>query len=152
MRGIMSTMQQEDNGRLYRRRGRPSAPIALRRRHEIKVRLNDAERAELGRRATTAGMAEIGTYLRRAVLAQRPPRAVVPEVNRGAWGELARTTANLNQIAAHLNGGGRFDERGTPRLAQALDALRAEVRALRLTLTEPTGSDGDEDEDEGDEA
>ncbi len=140
----MSAMQQEDNGRLYRRRGRPAAPIALRRRHEIKVRLNDVERAELERRAAGAGMAEIGTYLRRAVLAQRPPRAVVPEVNRGAWGELARTTANVNQIAAHLNGGGRFDERGTPRVAQALDAVRDELDRLRSVLIGPFDDDDDE--------
>ncbi len=148
----MTTPDDTSDHSVRRRRGRPRVPDHERRTHLIGVFVNEGELAELRRRGEATGMTDLATYLRRAVLAQRAPRAVVPEINRGAWAELARTTANVNQIAAHLNGGGRFDERGTPRLAEALDALRAEVRALRLTLTEPTGSDGDEDEDEGDEA
>jgi len=115
----------------------------------LSVYVNAGELAVLERRTAAAGIREVGAYVRVAVMAQRPLRAVVPEVNRGAWGELARTTANLNQIAAHLNGGGRFDERGTARLAQALDALRAEMRVLRLTLTEPRGDDNHEDDEGG---
>ncbi len=130
-----------------RRAGRPPKAPAERRTHMLSVYVNAGELAALERRTAAAGIREVGAYVRVAVMAQRPPRAVVPEVNRGAWGELARTTANVNQIAAHLNGGGRFDERGTARLAQALDVLRAEVRALRLTLTEPIGDDNHEDED-----
>jgi len=148
----MTTPDDTSDRSVRRQRGRPRVPDHERRTHLIGVFVNEGELAELRRRGEATGMTDLATYLRRAVLAQRAPRAVVPEINRGAWAELARTTANVNQIAAHLNGGGRFDERGTPRLAEALDALRAEVRALRLTLTEPTGSDGDEDEDEGDEA
>ncbi len=148
----MTTPDDTSDRSVRRRRGRPRVPDHERRTHLIGVFVNEGELAELRRRGEATGMTDLATYLRRAVLAQRAPRAVVPEINRGAWAELARTTANVNQIAAHLNGGGRFDERGTPRLAEALDALRAEVRALRLTLTEPTGSEGDEDEDEGDEA
>ena len=130
-----------------RRGGRPRKTAGERRTEHIAVYVTRLERDELERRAAVAGIAEVGAYVRRAILAQRPPRAVAPTVNRDAWRELARATANLNQIAAHLNDGGRFDERGTARLAQALDALRAEVRALRLTLTEPTDDDNHEDED-----
>lgn len=120
-----------------RGRGRPTIAPEARRSHTIAVKVTSAERAELERRSASAGLREIGVYVRQVAIRGRPPRAVVPAVNREAWRELARTTANLNQIAAHLNGGGHFDERGTPRLAQVLDALREEVRLLRLSLIGP---------------
>jgi len=114
-----------------------------RREDVIGVRVNAAERALLDDQAVAAGR-DVGTYLREAGLRRRVV-GTVPAVNVEAWRELARATANLNQIAAHLNGGGRFDERGTARMAQALDALRAEVTALRLDLL-GTMDKGDEDE------
>jgi len=126
-----------------RRPGRPAKPEEERRGHTISVRANDAEYALFDARRVAAGGGDLGAYLRQAALAQRPPRAVVPELNREAWRELARAIGNLNQIAAHLNGGGRFDERGTPRMTEALDALRDEVRLLRLALLGPV-EDSDE--------
>jgi len=127
-----------------RRAGRPPKAPAERRTHMLSVYVNAGELAALERRTAAAGLREVGAYVRVAVMAQRPPRAVVPEVNRGAWGELARTTANVNQIAAYLNGGGRFDERGTPRVAQALDAVRGELERLRSVLIGPFDDDDDE--------
>ncbi len=115
-------------------RGRPALSEIERRTHEIKVRLNDVERGELERRARGAGYHELGAYLRQAVMAQRPPRAGTPAVNVRAWQELAHTAANLNQLTAHLNGGGRLDATGTARLADALEEMAAEVRALRAAL------------------
>jgi hypothetical protein len=131
-------------GRSGRGRGRPALSDAERRTHEIKVRLNDAERGELERRAHGAGYPELGAYLRRTVLAQRPPRAGTPAVNVRAWQELARTAGNLNQLTAHLNGGGRLDATGTARLADALEDMAAEVRALRAALIR-----GGAEDDEG---
>jgi hypothetical protein len=116
-----------------REREEPPPPAALR-THTISVRVNGAERAELERRRAAAGLREMGAYLRAAVLGQRPPRAVVPEINRCAWQELARTAANVNQLTAHLNGGGRLDATGTVRMAVVLEDLRREVEALRLAL------------------
>ncbi len=140
----MTTPDDTSDRSVRRRRGRPRVPDHERRTHLIGVFVNEGELAELRRRGEATGMTDLATYLRRAVLAQRAPRAVVPEVNRGAWGELARTTANVNQIAAHLNGGGRFDERGTPRVAQALDAVRDELDRLRSVLIGPFDDADDE--------
>ncbi len=127
-----------------REREKLTPPAALR-THTISVRVNGAERAELERRRAATGLREMGAYLRAAVLARHPPRAVVPEINRCAWQELARTAANVNQLTAHLNGGGRLDATGTARLAIVLEDLRGEVEALRLALL---GSPEDA-EDEG---
>jgi len=104
------------------------------RTHTISVRVNAAEYAALTARRDAAGMREMGAYLRTAVLAQRPPQAVVPVVNRQAWQELARTASNLNQLTAHLNAGHRLDATGTARLWETLTTLGEEVRTLRLAL------------------
>ncbi len=104
------------------------------RTHTLSVRVNAAEYAALAARRDAAGMREMGAYLRMAVLAQRPPRAVVPVVNRQAWQDLARTASNLNQLTAHLNAGQRLDATGTARLWETLTTLGEEVRALRLAL------------------
>ncbi len=128
--------------RVKRGPGRPALGVAERRGHMIAVKVTLEERALLEARATAAGL-NVGVYVRAMGLGRRVV-GVVPEVNREAWGELARTTANLNQIAAHLNGGGRFDERGTPRVAQAIDAVRGELSLLRRALIGPLDDTDDE--------
>ncbi len=109
------------------------SPETLRTR-TLSVRVNVAEYVELAARRDAVGMREMGAYLRTAVLAQRPPQAVVPTVNRQAWQELARTASNLNQLTAHLNAGHRLDATGTAWLWETLTTLREEVRTLRLAL------------------
>ncbi len=104
------------------------------RTHTISVRVNAAEYAALTARREAAGMREMGAYLRTAVLAQRPPQAVVPVVNRQAWQELARTASNINQLTAHLNAGNLRDPPGAAPLRDVLTTLTAEVRRLRLAL------------------
>ncbi len=104
------------------------------RTHTISVRVNAAEYAALTTRRDAVGMREMGAYLRTAVLAQRPPQAVVPVVNRQAWQDLARTASNLNQLTAHLNAGNLRDPPGTAPLRDVLTTLTAEVRLLRLAL------------------
>jgi len=104
------------------------------RTHTISVRVNAAEYAALAARRDAVGMREMGAYLRTAVLAQRPPQAVVPVVNRQAWQELARTASNLNQLTAHLNAGNLRDPPGAAPLRDVLTTLTAEVRLLRLAL------------------
>jgi len=125
-------------------RGRPAVALSERRTHTISVRVNPRERVVLEQRTAAAGFKEVGAYVRTTVLAQRPPRAGTPAVNVRAWQELARTAANLNQLTAHLNGGGRLDATGTARLADALEDMAAEVRALRAALIR-----GGAEDDEG---
>ena len=69
------------------------------REHEIKVRLNDAEKLELEERAALAGMRP-AVYLR-----ERIWRGSVPNVEaiRERTGMLNRWNANLNMIARWCN-------------------------------------------------
>ncbi len=146
MDGMSPEATTRITGERRRRPGRPAMSAEERREDVIGVRVNAAERVLLDNQAATAGR-DVGTYLRAAGLRQRVV-GVVPALNREAWRELARAIGNLNQIAAHLNAGGRFDERSTPRMAEALNDLQEEVRLLRLALG---GAVGDT-EDEGSEA
>jgi len=115
-----------------RRPGRPAKTAEERRDAVIGVRVNAGERTLLADRAAAAGW-DVGTYLREAGLRRRVVGAV-PAVNVEAWRELARTTANLNQLTAHLNAGHRPDPTGTGRLGETLAALAEAVRVLRLAL------------------
>ena len=69
------------------------------REHEIKVRLNDAEKAALEHRAALAGV-KPAVYLR-----ERISRGAVPNVEaiRERTGMLNRWNANLNMIARWCN-------------------------------------------------
>jgi len=112
-------------------RSRAPHPPMAKRTHTISVRVHAGEYATLDARRDAAGVKEMGAYVRGAVLAQRPPPAVVPAVNREAWVALARTASNLNQLAAHLHAGhlpNAFSVRAL------LVILTEEVRALRLAL------------------
>lgn len=124
----------------------PALPTVLLRTHTISVRVNAREYAELTARRDAAGIKEMGAYLRTAVLALQPPRAVVPTVNRAAWRELANTASNLNQLTAHLNAGNLRDPGGGARLGAVLATLTEEVRVLRLALlgVEPEGMETNE--------
>jgi len=98
--------------------------------YTVSVRLNDAELARLDSQRDAVQM-QRGEYLRAAALHRLPP--TIPEVNREAWAALARTAANLNQIARHLNEGQRGDGE---RIGKALGLqLSAELaNCLRLLV------------------
>lgn len=104
-----------------RRRGPAPLDAADKRRHSVSVRLNDAELARLDALREPVHM-QRGEYLRAAALHRLPPS--IPAVNRQAWVELARTAANLKQLAHRLNAG------ETP----ALSEVRAAVDELRRRL------------------
>lgn len=109
-----------------RKRGRKPIPESEQRRHGVTCRLTDAERDFVD---SARGSVTRGEYIRRAAL-DAPPR-VVPEVNREAWAELARMSANLNQFMRHLNAGQK--PTATVRLQElrdAVDALRADLIGL----------------------
>ena len=78
----------------------------------------------------------------REVALRRRVSSVPPVANLAAWAETARLAANLNQLAAHANGGRLV---GADELAPVLDALRMEVGEMRRALL----GVGAEDEDEG---
>jgi len=115
-------------------RSRAPHPPMAKRTHTISVRVNAGEYATLNARRDAAGIKEMGAYMRQAVLAQRPPQAVVPAVNREAWVALARTASNLNQLTAHLNAGHLPGAPHPVSLNALLVTLTEEVRALRLAL------------------
>lgn len=115
-------------------RSRAPHPPMAKRTHTISVRVHAGEYATLDARRDAAGVKEMGAYVRQAVLAQRPPQAVVPAVNREAWVALARTASNLNQLAAHLNAGHLPGASNPLYLNALLVTLTEEVRALRLAL------------------
>jgi len=119
------------------RRGPVPLGAEAKRGHTVSVRLNPAELALLDDRRAGVRM-QRGEYLRSAALHALPP--TVPEVNRAAWVELARTAANLNQIAHRMNAGHEV----------AFDEVRATVQALRDDLI-GVRFDVQEDEDEGED-
>jgi hypothetical protein len=133
-------------------KGHQRRPAGVGRTYTIFVRVNAAELAELERRLRLAGRRELSAYVREAVLAQRPPQAVVPELNRTAWLELAEHLVRLQALVGQLEvlagrqRGGLAGLVGRGRLEELLAACLAELRtqeaavqALRRSLL---GSEG----------
>lgn len=60
-----------------------------------------------------------------------PPPPAIPEINRRIYGELARTAANLNQIAHHLNAGGTIE---AGRITEQIGKLAVALRTIRAEL------------------
>ena len=85
--------------------------------------------------AGIAGYKHLASYLRITVLEQAAPRAAVPKSNRLKWGELARLSANLNQLTEHLNKGNIIESPSVIRLLdQNIKATRQELKNLRNEL------------------
>lgn len=75
--------------------------------------------------------------LRALALGVRLPAAPPPAEWRGAWAELARANANLNQIAHHLNSQaarGHVPALDAAQLSERLTDLHQRVVELRATL------------------
>lgn len=104
-----------------RRRGPAPLDAADKRVHVVSVRLNAVELARLDSLRDAVRM-QRGEYLRAAALDRLPP--AVPAVNREAWVALARSAANLNQIAHRLNAGDMLP----------LDEVRKKLEAFRRDL------------------
>lgn len=105
--------------------GRPLVrECALRTR--VDVYLDAAERVEVHRRAAEAHM-PVSAFIRKSALGQRV--TTVPVGNAERWSSLGRLTANLNQIAHHLNSGQHYEIDTV-----LIERLTAEVRGLRLGL------------------
>lgn len=114
--------------RVRRKGGRPRLDPGSVRLVTIGVRVSLPELAELQAKAAFMGVTP-AQWLRQAALVRRLPPAPVPAVNREQYVELARLSANLNQLAWHAN-------RGEAVIVDVdlLRRLGTEVRQLRLAL------------------
>ena len=108
--------------------GRPKGDPAAVRASTIGVRVSADEYAALRAKAEQMGMAP-AQWLREAALSRRLPSPPVPAINREQYAELARLSANLNQLAKLANSGQPVA------VADALlQRLAGEVGRLRLAL------------------
>lgn len=120
-----------------RKAGRPNVPDIQKRKHAVTCRLTDAESWAVD---AARGSVSRGEYIRLAALLA-PPR-VVPAINREAWTELSRVSANLNQLLRSYNSTKSVKD-GSAATA-ALDELRQSVEAVRLSMIGADMVDDDE--------
>lgn len=108
--------------------GRPKGDPASVRMLTIGVRVSAAEYDAL---CTKAAMMHLrpAQWLREAALSRRLPSPPVAAINRDEYAELARLSANLNQLARLANEGGRVTV--TDGL---LKRVTIEAKRLRLAL------------------
>jgi hypothetical protein len=94
----------------------------------IGVRVSPAEHEALCAKAAAMQMRP-AQWLREAALSRRLPSPPVAAINREQYAELARLSANLNQLARLSNEGGRVT------VADALlKGMTVEAKRLRLAL------------------
>jgi len=112
-----------------------------RRRHsDVKMRVDDAEKADVQKRAALSGLGVSG-FLRALVFGKDTPQpraARRPAVEAAELGalryELRKIGGNLNQIAHHQNQGKAIDSR-------VLDAVCAEHAAVLKAILEALGKE-----------
>lgn len=109
------------------KRGPVPKPDEEKRQVRVSVYLTTAE---LGALDARRGGMERSEWFRRAGLGKRLAPAI-QAVNREAWAALARTSANLNQIARAMNAAGQIHDAD---LIGILAELHGQVTALRLDL------------------
>lgn len=95
-------------------------------RTRVDCYFSPAERDQLQGKASLAGLG-LSSFIREAALGK--PIKILPTVNAERWGELARTTANLNQLVHRINEGSLH---GVD--VSLLINLLEEVQALRREL------------------
>lgn len=106
------------------------------RRHQISVRFEPREYAELIHRADKAGLSVAG-YFRSAVLQTPPPRqSRRPPVDKI---ELAKVLGALGKIGSNVNQLARVANAGSWPEAGAIYEAQADIRTMRLTLMEALG-------------
>lgn len=110
------------------RGGRPKGDPSAVRVSTIGVRVSAEEYAALRAKAEQMGMTP-AQWLREAALSRRLPSPPVPAINREQYAELARLSANLNQLAHAANIGQNVAVNDA-----LLQRLAGEVSRLRLAL------------------
>ena len=73
-------------------------------RKPLEIYLAENEREAIEEKAHVAGLA-LSSFIRKAALAQKV--ATLPQPNAAKWQQLARLSANVNQIARAANAGAR---------------------------------------------
>jgi uncharacterized coiled-coil protein SlyX len=86
-----------------------------------------SEKADISAKARRAGLS-LSSYIREVVIGHKVVDAL-PSINAQQWQSLSRTTANLNQIAKHLNEGKQVNI--DPRV---IEELVLQVQEVRLAL------------------
>lgn len=105
-------------------RGHSTLDPSEKREHCVSVRLNAAELATLDERR---GAYQRGEWARMALLDKLPP--TIPALNSQAWASLARSAANLNQLARAVNAGAKIEKGG---LRDQLNEFRAALIGAKL--------------------
>lgn len=107
---------------LSTRRGPDKLPAKEKRNHVVLVRLNDKELQQLDLHRAKVNMKR-AAYVRCVAFSQLPKS--IPAINETAWRELARSAANVNQIARILNQHGHipFED-----IRRELDTFRRKLR------------------------
>lgn len=126
----------ETSKKSKRKRGPTPLGPTVKRSHRITVFVRDKELDKLADRA--GGTDIIPSFLRAAGLGQSAPRRlVVPLLNREAWADLARVSANLNQIAhrLHLAGLGAGTAPEIEEISQTLAEFRCRLLGQDLFLS-----------------
>lgn len=110
------------------RGGRPKNEPGTVRDVTIGVRVSRSEFDALKLKAEAMGVTP-AQWLREAALSRRLPAPPVPAINREEYADLARLSANLNQLTRAGNEG-----RNVVISDSLVESLRAEVNQLRLAL------------------
>jgi len=127
----MQQQNQEPDGTTAPRRGRGGRPKnepGTVRDVTIGVRVSRSEFDTLKLKADAMSLTP-AHWLRQAALSRRLPAPPVPAINREEYADLARLSANLNQLAKAGNEG-----RNVVISDSLVESLRAEVNQLRLAL------------------
>lgn len=117
-----------------KRGGRPKNAPGTVRDVTIGVRVSRSEFDALKLKADAMSLTP-AHWLRQAALSRRLPAPPVPAINREEYADLARLSANLNQLARAGNEG-----RNVVINDSLVESLRAEVNQLRLALIGLKGS------------
>lgn len=109
----------------------------------VSPRLNKIEAAELDERRAPVKMSR-GEYMRACTFGTLP--RTVPEINRKAWAQLARLSANINQYQSAINAGtaGGYPPALLGQVIDLVEQLRREM--IGVSRAQPDADEDDEDE------
>lgn len=109
------------------------------RRYTVSTRMNQSEIEQLD---FLRGSQSRGNYIRTVFFGDNRLK-VVPEINQQVYKHINQTTANLNQIAHHLNKHG-IENSDVEEIRAALNEVK--LQAIGLKLVSETAEKDDEDE------
>ena len=129
--------RQKKLRRRKKKAGRPQRAEGRESKAYFQVRVTRDELEDLFTKAKHLGMTLSDFVRAKALGARVRPVAAVPEVNVQVYEELARTAANINQLAHHLNEGritGKIRSINVETVHEELRRMYGHVAALRRDL------------------